>query len=489
MLKRFIGDALTYTAGNILVRGVSIVLVPFYTRVLTPGDYGALDMLTVLAGLINVTVALEITQGLARHLPAAQTEEETRGFASTALWFAFGAYTVFLVVGMLAAAWIARIVLGAGGSVSLMRVAIASIWMNGMFYLVQNQLRFTMRPAAYSIAGLIYALVSLGVAVILVLGFHLGVAGFFYGQIAGAVVGLGVGFFYARKSYGWVFDRKLLRDMLAFSAPLVPSSLGVFGMVYVDRIAIRKLMTLHDVGLYGVGYRLVSIIAILLIGVQRAIVPLIFSRFQEKETPPELARIFRLFVGAALVMWAGVTLFSHEILALFTTPAFYEGARVASLLAGATLLSNMYMFMPGLDIEKKTSVVGLLNLTGAVMNTALNFLLIPSLGIRGSAFATLLSSGFVFAGYTAMSQRYYPVPHNWIRLGAVVIPTIALTSLIASLSSSPWEFITLKILGLIAATLLIVLTKVVSPAELSRGLTGVGSLLSRARLRPVQENS
>ena len=66
MLKRFIGDALTYTAGNILVRGVSIVLVPFYTRVLTPGDYGALDMLTVLAGLINVTVALEITQGLAR---------------------------------------------------------------------------------------------------------------------------------------------------------------------------------------------------------------------------------------------------------------------------------------------------------------------------------------------------------------------------------------------------------------------------------------
>ena len=489
MLKRFVGDALTYTAGNILVRGVSIVLVPFYTRVLTPGDYGALDMLTVLAGLINVTVALEITQGLARHLPESQTQEQTRGFASTALWFAFGAYTIFLIAGMLGAEWLARVVLGEGGSVSLMRVAIASIWMNGMFYLVQNQLRFTMRPAAYSIAGFVYALVSLGVAVILVLGLHQGVAGFFYGQIAGAVTGLGVGFFYARESYGLVFDRKLLQEMLAFSAPLVPSSLGVFGMVYVDRIAIRKLMTLHDVGLYGVGYRLVSVIAILLIGVQRAIVPLIFSRFREKETPFELARIFRLFIAAGLVMWAGVTLFSHEILALFTTPAFYEGAKVASLLAGATLVSNMYMFMPGLDLEKKTSIVGVLNLTGAVMNTGLNFALIPSLGIRGSALATLLSSGFVFAGYTVLSQRYYPVPHQWLRLAAVVIPTVALTSYIASLSSTPWHFITLKVAGIAAAVLLIVAAKVVSPAELSRALSGMGGILSRARFRPVQENS
>ncbi len=488
MLKRFIGDALTYTAGNILVRGVSIVLVPFYTRVLTPGDYGALDMLTVLAGLINVTVALEITQGLARHLPEAQTEDQTRGFASTALWFAFGAYSVFLVAGMLGAEWLARIVLGEGGSASLMRVAIATIWMNGMFYLVQNQLRFTMRPTAYSVAGFVYALVSLGLAVVLVLGFHLGVAGFFYGQIAGAIAGLAVGFFYARKSYGLYFDRKLLKEMLAFSAPLVPSSLGVFGMVYVDRIAIRKLMTLHDVGLYGVGYRLVSVIAILLVGVQRAIVPLIFAQFREKETPSHLARIFRLFVAAGLIMWAGVTLFSHEILALFTTPAFYEGAKVASLLAGATLVSNMYMFMPGLDLEKKTSIVGVLNLTGAVMNTALNFALIPSLGIRGSALATLLSSAFVFAGYTVLSQRYYHVPHEWSRLAAVVIPTVVLTSWIGSLSPVPWDMTALKVAGLLVAALLIVAAKLVSPAELSRGASGVSSFLSRARFRAVQEN-
>jgi O-antigen/teichoic acid export membrane protein len=489
LLKRFVGDALTYTAGNILVRGVSIVLVPFYTRVLTPGDYGALDMLTVLAGLINVTVALEISQGLARHLPASSSENETRGFASTALWFAFGAYTLFMIAGLLTAGWLASVVLGAGGSVYLLRVAVMSIWMNGIFYLVQNQLRFTLRPAAYSVAGFVYALVSLGVAVILVLGYRLGVAGFFYGQIAGAVAGLGVGFYYTRHSYGLTFDRARLREMLAFSIPLVPSSLGVFGMVYVDRMAIRKLMTLHDVGLYGVGYRLVSIIAILLIGVQRAIVPLVFSRYKEKETPGQLARIFRLFVAAGLVMWAGVTLFSHEILAVFTTPEFYEGAKVASLLAGATLVSNMYMFMPGLDIEKKTSVVGILNLTGAVLNTALNFALIPQLGIRGSAAATLISSAIVFAGYSVMSQRHYPVPHDWARLAVVTIPAIALTSFIASLSAAAWEFAAAKILGFAAVVLLIVVAKLVTPDELSRGAAGFGSLVSRVRPRIASEPS
>ena len=148
----------------------------------------------------------------------------------------------------------------------------------------------------------------------------------------------------------------------------------------------------------------------------------------------------------------------------------------------------MNMFMPGHDIEKKTSVYGILNVTGAVMNTALNFALIPALGIRGSALATLLSSAFVFASYTVLSQRYYPVPHDWMRLAAVVIPTIVLTSLITSLSSAPWDYAALKIGGLAAAALLIVLARLVSPGELSRGMSGIAGLLSRGRFRTAQEH-
>ena len=119
--------------------------------------------------------------------------------------------------------------------------------------------------------------------------------------------------------------------------------------------------------------------------------------------------------------------------------------------------------MPGLDIEKKTSVVGFLNLTGAVLNTGLNFALIPHFGIRGSALATLLSSAFVFAGYSVMSQRHYPVPHDWTRLAAVTIPAIALTSFIASLSTAAWEFAAAKILGFVAVLLLIVVARLVTP--------------------------
>ncbi len=65
MFKQFIKDSLIYTVGNILVRGVTYLLLPLYTRVLTPTDYGLTDILHLFAHFASIIVGLEIVQGLA----------------------------------------------------------------------------------------------------------------------------------------------------------------------------------------------------------------------------------------------------------------------------------------------------------------------------------------------------------------------------------------------------------------------------------------
>src|SRR5205814_2027610 len=97
MLRRFFKDSAIYGVSSIITRGIAFLLLPFYTRVLSPTDYGIVDLLTIFAALVNLTVALEISQGLARYFTDAETEPEKIEYASTALWFTIGAYTLFAI--------------------------------------------------------------------------------------------------------------------------------------------------------------------------------------------------------------------------------------------------------------------------------------------------------------------------------------------------------------------------------------------------------
>jgi O-antigen/teichoic acid export membrane protein len=84
----------------------------------------------------------------------------------------------------------------------------------------------------------------------------------------------------------------------------------------------------------------------------------------------------------------------------------------------------MYIFAPGLSIAKKMTLFATINIVGGLLNTTLNFTLIPFLGIFGAGWANLISSGIVFMLYMIFSQRYYFVPHAWKQLGLATLLSI-----------------------------------------------------------------
>ena len=468
MLRRFLRDSAVYGIASVLSRGVSFLLVPLYTRALAPGDYGIVDMIVMLTSLVNLTVALEISQAVARFYGDASTEGERVVLASTSLWFTVAAYALFGVLGTVAAAPLSAVLLDSTAHAGVMRLAMASIVSYGLFYLVQNQLRWMLEPIRYAVASLAMTVVTVVVAILLVTVLHMGVRGVMLAQFAGNLAGGVIALVFARGQYRLRFDWPVCRAMLRFSLPLVPSGVGVFVALYVDRIMIRAVLSLHEVGIFGVGYRIASIIALLMVGIQGALTPLIYAHHREPETPHQLARIFRLFAAAALLAILALTAFARDIIALAATPEYSRAAAVVPLLAPALLLASMYVFAPGLTIAKRTGAVALLNIGGAVLNTVLNLLLVRPFGIVGAAAATFLSTAGVFAGYVVLSQRLYPIPHRWGRLCAALLGAIAgSVLLVATPLGSAGPGVRCLFLAILACWLLLV--GLVTPEELRKG--------------------
>ena len=96
MLKIFLKNSLIYTVGHTLTSGIAIFLLPIYTRYLSPTEYGVIDMFMVIAAMINLTIALEITQGIARYYQEGKNEKEKREYTSSAFWFTLLVYLLFI---------------------------------------------------------------------------------------------------------------------------------------------------------------------------------------------------------------------------------------------------------------------------------------------------------------------------------------------------------------------------------------------------------
>lgn len=474
MLKTLLRDAAVYGASTVLTRAVALLLVPVYTRVLVPAEYGAIDILGIFANFVTLTVALEVTQAVARFLPDARTVEERQRLVSTAALFSIGVYTIFLAVSLFFAEVIWTTLVGGAVEPWAMVASLCSIWTVGIFQLLQNNLRFSLQPVAFTVASLVYSLTSISVSVLLVVGFSAGVGGVMVGQAAGGLLGSIVAGWFGRSLYALRFSTASLRRMLGFSVPLVPAGLGVFVTIYIDRIALNELASLTEVGIFGIGYRLASIVALLVLGFQMALTPLVYQRYRDPSTPGELARIFRAFVAVAAVLSLALSLWAPEALRLATTPAYYAAEVIVPLMAPAILLAGMYVFMPGLAIARQTRMIGVITISGAVLNTVLNFALIPFLGVSGAALATLTSSAAIFAAHATMSQRHYRAPHRWSRFAVVAAAYVLLVALGLLVGHGTPLAIGVKLAAMAGMLLTVVAAGLVTRAE-------VGAVVSRAR--------
>lgn len=481
MLKQFFKDGVIYSISNMITRGISILLVPLYTRVLSPADYGIIDMVAVVTNLVNLTVALEITQGVARFFGECKKSSDKIGYASSSLWFTLCMYTIFAFFALLFPQQLTKWILGSVEQANVFKIVVASIWMNGIFYLLQNQLRWGLQSRECAVAGIVCSLFSIGVTVLCVVFWQLGVAGVFLGLLWGNLVGSILAFYYARHNFRLIVAWDKLADMLRFSIPLVPSSIGVFIALYIDRIAIKELLTFTDLGLYGIGYRVSSLVNLLMVGFQGALMPLVYTYYKEPDTPKELARIFRYFMAGALLLTLAISVLAREILIVFTTPDYYGAAVVIPILVPAVLLSGMYIFAPGLGIEKKTKVIAAINIFAAGLNTGLNFLLIPRFGIAGSALATLLSALSIFIVYLYYGQKNYYIPYEWRKIFKSVLFAVCLIGLARFINLDSVVFIIVCKAVLLLLGFGGVITLLMTREELQRVIHIIGSFLRHSK--------
>lgn len=449
MIREFVGHSAAYTFANLLSRGTVLVWLIVLPHFLSAADYGVLGLVTTIAAIVNVVVPLEISQALARYYPAA-VKAERRAWADSAWTFTLLALVIVAALAFVLSEQLNRLLFGSPRYLSVFRLAIAYCALNTAFTFTQNQFRWAFLPRAYTLVTAVFALITLMLSVGLAAASPYGVDGVLIGLVIGAAVGVIVGVATLPDMLGLGIDRVRLFRMLRFSLPLVPASIAILLSTYASRFILNGMLTLREVGLYTWASQLASIPALLLLGVQGAITPLVMKHHAAPGTPVTIARIFETVVAVELCLCLAAGLLTPDLIRLLGYSAYAGAGALVMILAPAYLMLQLYVFSPGFALAERTSLQLLVSSIAAVCTIVFNYLLIAQAGLIGAALATLGSS-IVFVGlWFTLSIPLYRIPVRWgrVALFLLLFPLCAEVSRILP-SLGVVETLTVKLLLLV----------------------------------------
>lgn len=413
-LKNFIKEIVIYNFGGTLGKFVGIILVPVFTRVFSPYEYGIIDLIATTLLLLNILLTLGIDQGMARYYIDTDDPQEKRLIASTGFHFIFIFSVITYLILVLYTNHLSQLILGDRIYSTILIMALASIPFSVMLNYCINILKWSFKAKHYAIVSVSTLFVETVLTIYLVMIQKIGLIGVYLSRLITVVIFSFICFYLTRNNFSSGFSFVRLKALLYFGLPTIPFAFSHYLMTYSDRYFLKFYSGLEAVGLYGVAYMLASILSLPLIGFQNAWGPYFFSIYKHRDAPETVARIFNYCSTFICILFVLISLNAKELLTILTTKK-YEEAYLVTPLIMLSLIVYFFSgyFSVGIGVEKKTYHQAWSGILTAIINFILNFLLIPAYGMIGAAVATVIS--FLVLGWILMriSQKYYYIPYRF----------------------------------------------------------------------------
>ena len=426
-IQRLGKHSVIYGLGGLIQRIVAVLLLPLYTRFLSPEDYGAIEVLVALSAVVFALLRAGIQSSFFRFYFQAEDEQGRLTVVRTSFWFTMGAATIALAVGLVLAGPISTAIFGTSGYANLVRAAFVGLWASMNYDQLMALFRVEERSVSYSIASLANVLVTVAATVLLVVVLDKGPVGVLIGNFSGTLAVYVVLLGYRRMQLGLEFDTDVFRRMTEWGMPLVPSVVALNLIDFSDRFFLVRISGREELGLYAIGMRISAGLLFLLAAFRTAWPAFAFS-IPEEEAKRTYGYVltYVTFFSA----WAAVALglASPWIVRLLTTPDFYDGARVVPVLVFAFVVFGMYVVVvTSIGRAGRRGSNWMITGAAALFNVGLNLILIPPFGMTGAAVSMVASYFAMFIGITWKAQRVFPVIYQWRRVATAIAAAVALT--------------------------------------------------------------
>jgi O-antigen/teichoic acid export membrane protein len=409
-----------YGIGVLVQKAGSILMLPIYTRYLSPSDYGLIELLDLSLTVLSMIFCAQFSAALFYHYFEAATPK-ARGtvVATTVLGSAvLGALGGGL--GILFAGRVSVLVFNTPAYAHYLRI----LFLQFVFSLPLEScfcwLRTINRADLFVLLSICRLLLSAALNTIFLVGFKLAIPGFLMGSLISTAVLAVVMVSLCLRRTSFAFDFILFRRLFRYSLSLSVGGAALFIMNFADRFFLQYFTTLANIGLYSLAYKIAMLISYAHSSFHTYWTSQMYSLARQKSYAMYFSRVFTYLFLMLSTVSVAIILSSGIALHILTTPAFFAARRLVPLLLLAYFLRAIGdYFQCVLFIENQPGRGAQINWLGAGLCLLGYAALIPGLEVWGAAIATVLAFALVaFVGFV-WARRLLPFVLEWRRLAAI----------------------------------------------------------------------
>lgn len=411
-LPPLFADSVVYGLGSVASRFVGLLLVPLYTRVFTPADYGLLDVLLASSVVVYILSELQIVSAVAR----GYYEALESGRLSVLLGTAATLYVRLALFWTLAASLLfalLRHLLPSGIGWIQFAPIVLLLLPQQILSLLQTVLRFQRRAGVFvGFAVADVATSGLGSATAIFV-FHSGIAGVLWALVFSKVIWASLLLYKMRGVIGWKFDRSYAREILAYGLPTVPSVLTKWGQNYANRYVLAVQLSLAQLGLFSLAIQMSGVVALIDSAFRQAWDTRAMQKFGGHGNEGFFVRTLNCYLAGMFLVCSGVALFAVPLVGLIAGPKFAPSTPIVGFLVFGQMWNGATNVLGSGNAWARRTYWNAAGFGGgAVLNVVALFVLAPRWGVLAAG-VTYLAGATTAAWLVLMTaQRSHRIPYT-----------------------------------------------------------------------------
>ncbi|KAI4443535.1 lipopolysaccharide biosynthesis protein [Schaedlerella arabinosiphila] len=416
-IQLFVQGSFFLVISNVCLKAINFFLLPLYTKNLTPSMLGISDSITTFTSILFPILVMGLDSAYSAFYYDKEDADRDKKVFST-ISFTFLCTGIIPMLMCIVSGPLSELLFHTADYKIIVCIALLSVTLNlwGLSFSLELRLKNKMR--SFGIISIMASLSMVLLNIFFVSILKLGESSLILSTaiVAGEHLLLYALFTGSIPRITW-FDYGLLKKMVKFSIPLIPTVLMAWVLSLSDRYILLYYYGDFTVGLYGIGARFVTLLNVVISAVTTAYTTFAFGSKDQDNAKRNYYYVFNVLSFLLMGIAFTIAVFSKDII-LFMTDDAYSSSYVVirDMMFGQVFYAMSTIVSYGIIFQKK-SIYSLLSVSsGAIVNIIANLVLIPLYGITAAAFTTMIGYLVSLAECYYYSEKLYPCEYGIKRI-------------------------------------------------------------------------
>lgn len=418
-LRNLFSDSLLYGIPKYLGYVSAILLTPVYLRIFSKAEYGVLEIFHSWNTFIIVVIPFGLLPAIERYYIEEKTpRKKLVGTALSILTLICLIYIsgIVLLKNVFLRGFLGEIVYQKVFYLSLV-IVVLTVLSNCFLQILKIQLR----SIQYAIISITNFLLLTILGFVLVYFFHTGIEGFFYAGVISLLFSNVMSVYYLRNEITIAFDRSIIKLLFTFGIHYLFVSLVFQLFNVIDRYLISHYLSLNDVGIYSLGYKISNFTQFFITPFTLAWMPYAY-RIQNGENSQSIfIQVTKIYFLICSILMSILLLYRKELILYFSSE-YAESYISIGILAFLNFVMGLnYFFGLGIPFKSKTILYSFIAPVSVLINFMISFIAVKYMGIEGIALGSLVGGIFWTGTLHYYSQKLYKIEFNYLSYAPLLL--------------------------------------------------------------------